>query len=357
MRKLTLLVACGAVAILATGVQAQTNSGLAFVLDVRATAADMQNPDAGDPFNSCFIVGGLNGGAEGDGAVLYLQPKLVGSAHIIVGPNGPEDTSAGELHLYMQVEDRENPGGTPPAPGDVISSVGLDFELSALIAGTTPLDGFSYAWDDDGDPALLWTGSADGAPSATGWDDARAVTVAVNATPMYDSTGRHVPAAVPYHIGVISASCDCRGAANQDGQPSSRGLKMVVDTLLITRTYGDAGGIAAGPSPELHDFGYVGGLPEAGAGTGIQDGTSSATDDAKIVCRLKGDFVIDGIVASGDIGAIGGIGFLGAFGGGITCEQQFLGDFDLDGIVASGDIGQIDGVGFLGAFGMPDGCP
>lgn len=301
-------------------------------------------------------------GKRGAGQILRINPKRNNGAHTTVGnsfPNldGDGNRATGDLWVYMDVID--DASGTD----DVISSVGLDFDL--VLTGTTTrfvLESVNFTMANDGrvldsiaNPAATpWNGVANGSPSGVDWNDARAVAVPVTTGPVYSSTNRLTPrfanvgawsatsTVVPYRLGRLRATAanrNCGGTpgGGMTGAPdanhannSTYSVFMQVDSLLITRVYG-----TGGDAVENVSFGInVGGSPDAPQSGNVPN-VSSAVADAQIQIREKGDFTGDGRITSAD-----NTGYYSAAGNAADSELlAYNGDFSIQ--ASLGTIGNL----------------
>jgi hypothetical protein len=306
MRKtLASLVAVGVVGAFAAAASAQS----VMYFDVRDGSSGIQSitsPVA--PFTNGQDIGQIatNTGGAGDGQILRIAPTQAGGNHSafpLAYPNFDADgnSSTGNLHLYDRVSD--DASGT----GDVISSIGVDFNVTA--ASATPnaygVASVNWSWDTanwQGTNAGVNNGASNGG-SPPSWLGAKAVKVPVNASAQYDTTGGLTPnldgTPRTYHLGALRVTGAPRNCANRGGTDhlarSTFNVKMAVNDLLITRVF-QTGGDAV----ELVSFGYASGTPET-AVSGSQVGNTSATPDAVIQVGLKGDASGDGNVTNADI--------------------------------------------------------
>jgi hypothetical protein len=228
-----------------------------------------------------------------------------------------------------------------PCNGDIISSVGVDFNTTSPATPANVIGSLSFAWTS----AVAWNGTANGAYSGGNngnWTGAKAVDVPVNATPAYDTTGGAIPTNT-YRVGalsVVGGTRFCTFAAGTHVANSTYTLKMAVNNLLITRTCssgGDAGGF------ESVSLGYgdpsgasgCGATPEAGI-NGSDVNSINVAPDAVIVVQMKGDFNGSGNVTTQDQG-----GWVAArnAGAGVSQRDLYLGDFNGAGNVTTQDQG------------------
>jgi hypothetical protein len=349
MRKtLASLVAVGVVGAFAAAASAQLN----LWFDIRDnSAAQPITAAAGTPVIP-FMNGqnpneaAFNSGRRGDGQILRLNPVVSNNYHIRNAyPNLDNDgnLATGDLHLYADVLD--DASGT----GDVISSIGVDFNVTdAGAGGANRIASAAWLWDTanwQGTNAGVNNGASNGG-NPPSWLGAKAVKVPVNASAQYDTTGGLTPRAEPYHLGSLRVTAGNRtagGVANH-ATNSTFNVKMAVNDLLITRVF-QTGGDAV----EMVSFGYVNGTPEA-AVSGSQVGNTSTTPDAVIVIQMKGDNN-----GNGAISGIDGLGFTGAAnrGNGIKQSEAFL--FNNNGGTggSAATISGIDGLAFTQAASAP----
>ncbi len=398
MRKLTILAAGAAVALAASTAQAQitvTNDGLSLWYDNRATVAEINAPTVPHTNGTSVEVatGGKspqvlvrdiiagNAGGAGDGAVLFVSPRMPNNPLLSDGMNqrglhwvGSKNAkgqfvnlanrSLASLHRYATVE---SVGGA----GEVIGALGTDIVVSKTAATGNRLESVGYVAD-----ANFWDGNAgDFVQAGDTWTaESKAVQVPVAAGPVYDNGGGLVPTGA-YHIGRIDVAADVW----QKGVPQANGVYTVQETvnnLLIVRVFdGPAPGGYAG---ELPDFGYTtvlvsggggvgsvwesasgNGIPEPGNGSGSDVGTTSTEADAVIWVQALGDYTNDGNIDGADTGL-----FLAAatadFNGAIRQRERWLGDLNNDSAVDGADTGLLLNIATI-TFGsdcsVPANCP
>jgi hypothetical protein len=294
-----------------------------------------------------------NGGGAGDGQVLRMSPvHTTGGNEVTNGwPNNDVDgnSSTGKLWLYMLVND--DASGT----GDVISSVGVDFNRTDPATPRNTINTFSYAWD----VAIGWNGTAPGAANGGDWDGAKAVKVPVSGTPaVYDTTGGLVPSATAYRIGALSFTAgvrNCTTGGTTHAANSTYLFHMSVNNLLVTRTF-ETGGDAV----ENVALGYAVGTGAGGPGpdatvNGSTPNATTAIPDGAVIVASKGDFNGSGTVTNVDVGGANGFNqaIADSVGGNIHKQSQaFYGDFSGDRRVTN-----IDVAGFNAALGSSLSCP
>jgi hypothetical protein len=332
---------------------------------------DVRDSVAG-PYSFPYTQGGLNGGGPGDGQVMYVTPQHGdGFETVYAGayPNidGDGDNSTGKLSLYVTVND-DDTGGLD----DVISSIGLDFNLSdAGAGGKNRLASLSFAWDL---PAEANAGSVDGSSVAgdpPSWAGAKAVKVPVEAGPVYAAGAGMVPVNT-YNVGALTAQGGIRTCPPGGGLPdydldSSFAIYMQVNDLLITRVFS-----SGGDADEQVAFGYsasVAGVDTASIQSGSSTAAPAGDPDGIIVVTMKGDNDANGIVDNNDISgfvaakaASSGPPFLVT----VTQEQLFLNDFVT--LAPPGDTNRVDAndtagfnqakaTGGIQPFPPPGNCP
>lgn len=298
--KRALILSCALAMVLGTVAVAQDS---VIWLDVRNnTTTPTQNDIMGTP-RTPFINGqegsqtAFNAGRRGDGQILRLNPvTLSGFQNRNSWPNLDADANlaTGQLHVFMDVADK------PAVTGDMISSVGIDFNLADNAGGgKNRIASINYAWN----PALFAEANAGKVPGALvagdppDWAGAKAVKVPVVAGPTYDTTNGLVPGG-PYRLGSLSVVAGSRtpggsGHANN----STFKVNLAVNNLLITRV-----GSAGTPGDEMVSFGYVSATPDTPV-NGSTVGATSTQPDALIQIRMKCDNNGDGnIVGVTDAG-------------------------------------------------------
>jgi hypothetical protein len=276
-----------------------------------------------------------NLGMEGDGQVLRISPKHA-DAYEQGKPGWPNldadnDTSTGDLWLYMTVLDNDDPTST----GDVISSLGVDINVSDAGAGAkNRIDAatFDFAWE-----AGVWgeanagsvNGNSDGGDPPS-WLGAKGVKVPVVAGPLYD-VGAGMTPGNTYRVGKLHVEGGLRNCNFGVGHKaaSTFNVFLSVNDLLITRVC-ETGGDAF----EEVSFGYSAGAPETPPVNGSTSGAMSADPDAIIIIEITNDTTGDGRVFGNDIP-----GFTGSVGAAVATQwQAFLHDVNGDRQVFGNDI-------------------
>lgn len=305
------------------------------------------------PFNAG---GAINSGKRGGGQVLRINPIRNNGAQNSAAtsfPNldGDGNRATGSLWVYMDVID--DTSGT----NDVISSVGIDFDLT--FTGTTTryaIGSLAYTANNNGSVlnsitnpvATPWNGVVNGsmvAGNPPDWTGAKAVAVPVTTGPVYASTNRLIPnvtsfgagyavsTAVPYRLGRLAATAAVRNCATLTGAPdaqhannSTYNVFLKVNNLLITRVYE-----TLGDAVENVSFGIsAAGTPDA-AVSGSTSGAVSAVADAIIQVREKGDHSGDGRITGADTGSQ--VAAAGATPDSLL--QSYVGDFSVQAAVAT----------------------
>jgi hypothetical protein len=341
-----------AVASFATSAMAQIES--TYFFDARSSASAITTPAF--PYNvdesACGIVAPLvNGGVRGAAQTIYVSPTYpTNQVETILGPvfpneDGDADLSTASAYLYAQVNAHLAEDGA--ATGDVISSIGLDVAVTDHATSTDQVL-LNTGWNWNGSPGVSWSGTSNGSASGLSQNNVRAVKVPVTSGPLYNTTGALQPTNL-YKVGALTLKGAPRTAPSSG--VGTYGVKMSVDSLLITRVFSSGG--AATPVEHVA-FGYAGASPEAlsGGATGNTEGGTSATDDATIVVQPKGDFDQDGILTTNDLGALlfltddpdgGGPGVPGDCDGNNVSDvgryAMYVFDTDNDLILTSNDLG------------------
>jgi len=351
MRKL--LVSTLAVVGFATVAVAQES---VLVFDIRNNAAGVQSiATPVSPFSNGQAAGQVacNGGRMGDGQVLRIMPTHVANPPLHSGnkyPNFDADANAttGDLNLWLVV--KEDTNNAPACAGDVISSIGVDFNTTSPGAPKNVIASMSWTWS----AAVTWNGTANGTYAGGNngnYTGAKAVDVPVNATPAYDTTGGAVPGGgevvgLPdgnaYRVGALRVTSGPRNCVFAVGYTaaSTYTIKMAVNNLLITRTCSnasvDAGELVAMGYGDPSGASLCGAAGEVPAVNGSTSGATSAAPDAIVIIAEKGDFNNNGSVTGADNG---GYGIAQAAGATITQNQLFLGDFNGNTTVTGADNG------------------
>lgn len=306
-----------------------------------------------------YPVDNVNGGRKGAGQVLRLEPVHADGQHTAnptAFPNhdGDGDRSTGDLWVYMDVND--DPSGT----GDVISSLGLDVQITAAgtlarntIASTTfqimnDNTVFNSITPAGGSP---WNNKIDGTPSGINVNGAKAVRVPVDPGPVYNAALGITPRAsgltdISYRVAKLHVQSGARQCTFSPVHTanSTFNVKLKANNLLITRVFN-----GAGDADEQINYGYdVAGAPETPAISGNDTVSVSALPDGVVEVRMKGDYSGDGRVTSADNGphatAVGDATD--------NLFQTFAGDFTGDNRVTSAD-----NTGYLAASAASTSCP
>ena len=321
--KRILLLACVAGLMMGSAVQAQDSTYWFDIRDIDSLdpVEDVYSPIS--PFTQGQEVGdtAVNSGKEGAGVVLRVHPTCangyeddttaVGAFTRYPNFDGDRDLSTGVLWLYADVSDAGD------CTTDVISSIGLDFDLR-LAAGDPPaaernaLGSIDYEWE-----TAPWSegnaGAFDGnvlAGDPPDWLGAKAVKVPVVAGPSYAAGTGVVPNVYgsPWKIGKLSVVGGPRaGSGPGHLGKSTYAVHLTVNSLLITR-------VCNGDShyPEMVAFGYdAAGNAETPLIDGSQNGATSTLPDALIQVVMKHDGNGDGVTNSQDISAAAPYDFLG----------------------------------------------
>lgn len=293
--------------------------------------------------------GAFNAGGPGDGQVLRISPTTGTNFETSIPTSYPNfdvdgDTSTGDLYLYVDM------ANDPQDDGDVLSSVGIDFDVTGgAVAGG--LGSLSYEWIDDqsafGDPSVVggagpWDGTDNGAevagnpPSHAG---AKAVQVPVDAGPMYNSASGLEPGG-SYRLGRLRAQGAFRDCTFALGHAAARfyDVTMRTNNLLITRAFDPALPNPAIYATEQVQFGYTAGVLDAAVDGGLAN-QSSANPDAQIQVRFKGDVSGDGRTLNNDIAGFTAARTATTAGNSHTQLQAWLFDVSGDRRVLNNDIG------------------
>jgi len=293
-----------------------------------------------------------NGGRLGDGQVLRIMPTHAGNA-LHTGTKFPNfdadaNSATGDLNLWLVV--KEDTNNAPACVGDVISSVGVDFNVTSPGAPKNVIGSMAWTWS----AAVTWNGTANGVYAGGNngnYTGAKAVDVPVNATPAYDTTGGAVPGGgevvgLPdnnaYRVGALRVTGGARNCTFAAGYTaaSTYTIKMAVNNLLITRTCSnasvDAGELVAMGYGDPSGASLCGSPGEAPAVNGSTSGATSAAPDAVVIVAEKGDFNNNGNVTGADNGGFGNAQVAGAA---ITQNQLYLGEFNGNATVTGADNG------------------
>lgn len=303
------------------------------------------------------------GGATGNptlpanNPVLYLQPRMPSSRHIL-GTSGivaDRDTSARPFQLWMSVGEKYIGANSE----EVMSSIGFDITATSVNwqgpigasqapppanrAGTITMSLTMYTLPADSNGiTALWDGFNIITPPVT---DVRAVTVPnsvgdfANGAPPTAAAGQAGLAGGSYRVASLGIQADGPGGglACSGQRPTRYEIKLSNGNILSTRVVNPA--FAGALTAEAIGYGYTGGgAAEVAVGgscgaapCGSVVGTSSATGDAFVEIRFKGDYrgalatqVPQGTLTNVDLNA-----FLTAVAAGASATplEKFLGDF------------------------------
>lgn len=315
-----------------------------------------------------YPVDNVNGGRKGAGQIVRLEPKHADAwetANPTAFPNhdGDGDRSTADIWIYMDVND--DPSGT----GDVISSLGLDAQVTKLgtlvrntLASTTleiinDNTVFNSITPAGGNP---WNNKIDGTPSGLNVNGAKSVRVPVEAGPTYNAALGITPRAsgltdIPYRVGkirVVAGTRQCTFSPVHTAN-STYEVRLKANNLLITRVYN-----GAGDAVEMINYGYDGaGAPEGPAISGNDTVSVSSLADAVVEIRMKGDFTGDGRVTSADNSTSVGMGQAVADATD-NLFQSYCGDFSGDNRTTSADLGNSAGTGYVNALSVRSpSCP
>jgi hypothetical protein len=375
-RTLLVLVACSVVLGLSSAVWAQTSH---FWFDIRdntgasstkdkviwqnqdITGGGLVRPFTNGHGDDWITMGTYNGGGKGDGQIMYIAPQHTSGYHQSLHnyANGirpyPDfdldgDVSTNYLWLYLDVDQKTN-------PTEVISSIGLDFEITGATsiwgkaAPKSEIESIEWMWEP------LWedtnAGKAMGLSGATGiveWGDARAVKVPVaGSPPAFNTTNALTPNAAnsPYRLGKLKVQAGFRNCAFGKNYvaDSTWELNMYVDDLLITRVDDPANG---DPGDESCSFGYVSGLPST---TAVDGSTAGAGGWSQIYIQVRQKWDGEGKGEPGN-GALAEFINAKNAGTGLTQWQCFVFDSDGNRKIDNGDL-----TGLIAGKNERDGSP
>ena len=239
------------------------------------------------------------------------------------------------------------------AAGEVAAAIGIDFAIAApaadeilLVGATGTIFNTAVEVGSANDP---WNDTTNSTAFTTSGGGIKMVRVPVAAGPVFDAT-LGITNGNGYRLARIAVEADsCFDAGGTRACTSNLGVLMSVNNLLITQVSDP------GPSAAVNvDFGYVAGASEA-AGSGSTEGTTSATDDATIVVKLKGDFNSDGNFNGADL-PLFGAAFSGAGGNTVPRETVWTGDFNGDDLFNGADLPYF-GAYFSAVGGFCTVCP
>ncbi len=320
MRKTLCAVAGLAVAFSASIASAQmTNS---YFLDARDSIGAIDTP-----VNLSGYLNEPNGGGRGDGQTIYIAPKVAG-----LEVQGANNTSTATMTLYVDVASGD--------ANEVLAAVGLDMAIDAsaanerelLSAGVT-IHNTAAAVGSANDP---WNDTAESTAFTTTGGGIKMVRVPVEDNgggPMFNSA-LGITAGNGYRLATVALEADTCGTAGRGCQPSLD-VFLSVNNLLVTAV-SDPGPSAA----VILNLGYTGGAPEGATANGSTQGATSATADAVIVIKPKGDFNNDGAFNGPDLGLVLPT-FNQATAGTANRRQVFTGDYNGDGFFNGPDLGLV----------------
>lgn len=322
MRK-TLCAAAGlAVAFSATIANAQMNAS--FFLDARDSIAAIDTP-----VNLSGYLNEPNGGGRGDGQTVYIAPKVAG-----LEVQGANNTSTATMTLYVDVSN----GGA----GEVLAAVGLDMAIAPSAANERELLSASVTIHNSvaevggGLTNAPWNDTAESTAFTTAGGGIKAVRVPVEdlgGGPMFNAA-LGITNGNGYRLATVDLEADTCGTAGRGCQPSLD-VFLSVNNLLVTAVSNP------GPSAAVTlDLGYTGGAAEGATANGSTEGATSATADAVIVIKPKGDFNNDGAFNGPDLGLVLPT-FNQATAGTATRRQVFTGDYNGDGFFNGPDLGLV----------------
>lgn len=278
-------------------------------------AGAANNNDVG---NQGFYAGAIgNPTLPGRNPVLYMSPRMPGSQHVrgTAGAAVDRDTSLRPFQIWMQVAEKYLGANSE----ELVSSVGYDMgntivQWQGPIGALQAIPAANRRGTFVATSSMFTTVAATNAAGTQLWDginilanpnDNRGVTVP-------DSVGDFANGAAP-NAGVTPANLGTTGNSYRVGQmmiqadgpggalgcktqlPSRYELRLAVGNVLHTRVVNPA--FAGAITAEDVAFGYAGAVPESAVGgpcaavpCGSTLGTSSATADAIVEIRFKGDY-------------------------------------------------------------------
>ncbi|MCB9853169.1 MAG: hypothetical protein H6819_08735 [Phycisphaerales bacterium] len=322
MRKTLCAVAGLAVAFSASLASAQMKG--TFFLDARDSIAAINAPTTQSGYAN-----EPNGGGRGDGQTIYIGPK-VGTAHIV----GPNDTSKATMTLYVDVSN----GGA----SEVLAAVGLDMSIAAPAANERELLAASVTIHNT--PASVgggltnnpWNDTAVSTAFTTAGGGIKAVRVPVEdlgGGPMFNAS-LGIQNGLGYRLATVNLEADTCGTAGR-GCQANLGVFLSVNNLLVTAVSDP------GPSAAMDlELGYTGGAPEAATADGSTQGATSASADAVIAIKPKGDFNDNGVTNGLDLGLVIPT-FNMSTGGTANHRQVYTGDYNGDGLFNGLDLGLV----------------
>lgn len=327
-----------------------------------------QNPAAGMG-NSAdrFGTSAINGGARGAGGVLRLNPAQVGGWEATTNPTGSGsgwpnydldiNSATGCLWYYMDVGNNAN------CPGGNIDAIGIDTSITQTFPAIPMRNTIASVTMTVPNDATVGANAPCGMPNPP-WLTVSGPTTVSGPLPVV-SASMSGPAPVfglppcpagPYRIAKL---CVTAGLRNCNGRVTNTFVDGSTYSVKISMS-NPVPGVRRGPCAGVFDnvsIGYDPLIMNPTYGTldapinGGTPGNTSASPDAAIQIRLRGDFNGDGNVSGADVG-----GFNNAVGGGVGATakvaQIYLGDFNNSRSVTGADI-----AGFNSAVLHSGTCP
>ncbi|HPF41600.1 MAG TPA: hypothetical protein P5081_21475 [Phycisphaerae bacterium] len=320
MRKTLCAVAGLAVAFSASFAQAQMEG--TFFIDARDNVAAIDTPTTSSGYANEVI----NGGGRGAGQTIYIAPKVGGLEMQVT------DTSTATMTLYADVAN----GGA----SEVLAAVGLDMSIAASAANERQLLGASVTIHNTAaavgggltnDP---WNDTAESTAFTTAGGGIKAVRIPVEdnmGSPVFNAS-LGIQNGAGYRLATVALEADSCGVAGR-GCQASLDVFLSVNNLLVTAVSNP------GPSAAMDlNFGYAGAAPEAATADGSTLGATSATADAVVVIKQKGDMDDSGSYDALDLGQV-----LPTFNlvnaGTANHRQVWAGDMNGDGSFDALDLG------------------
>jgi hypothetical protein len=323
------LVAAAALALVSGVAVAQDSTWYFTCQSYHAPGTAGFQPDAGAAFPPAVA---------SQNPILFLEPNMPGTLNNL----GSFVTNVGVLRLRVNVADKY------PSNAEALSSMGLGVRSAVAFVGANPqgiaamnVDIFAAGWSDTNVVSVN--------------DDLRAVFVPAS---LGDFSNGLAPTGASSHnvmdIEVVAAN-GCRPQ-----EPARYAVFLDVGDLLVTRVVDPA---ATASPPETIAFGFAGGTPEAATGSGSDAGATSATADAFIDIRYKGDGaggvggVPNGIVDAADLST-----FFATVAAGPAASRELKFTYDFGGAGDGSPNGLVDAAdqgGFLGriaGFGAVPAC-
>lgn len=347
MKKFLLLAAAICLTLASTGI-AQESHLFFTCREYNSGAFGFRTNGSGGSVNTDIGTGATIGNPllPANNPILYLQPVMPANMHLQGTPNPPlndHNTAQRNFQIWMRVTEKYTGANSE----ELIGSLG--YSINSLQVASVPPPAFpspavpnanrrgtvTLALTQYTTPATtnaagtaLWDGTNIVTPPVT---DARAVTVP-------DSVGDFANGALPnagsgsYRVSslLVTAGGPDGNAFNscRNQQPTRIALRLSVSPLLITRVVNPSFGGAI--TDEAVNFGYTGGgAPELATNAGCPvapcgsvSGTDSATADANIEVRFKGDHNNNGQINAADTP-----GQYAAQAAGASALAHWLGDF------------------------------